>query len=194
MKKRPFTLLFFTLILATFNACLGLQKYKAPGGNEPRAFVKLQYATLNYLPGTDLYVQMTIQEENGKKLLAYEKSYGTLSKNLPTPKLETVSIPIHIDKPATFRMKLYFHWIIIQQYMETVYVNNSTRTRWKTRPIHHTRGCEAAVRLLPKKNQLYLLDYSNQDIDKHCTIKAYRQSFSGKGKFKLLTTGEKTKD
>ena len=54
----------------------------------------------------------------------------------------------------------------------------------------HSRGCRASVKFTPDKNGVYLLDYANTNINRGCTVQAYRQVPIEGGRFKLSAVGK----
>ncbi|MEE8433304.1 MAG: hypothetical protein V3S64_00815, partial [bacterium] len=60
---------------------------------------------------------------------------------------------------------------------------------WEWVTTRDGRGCRDSVEIAPEKDGVYLLDYSNLNIDRDCTVQAYQQVSIAGGSFKLTAVG-----
>lgn len=172
------------------SSCFSIPRYQAPGNNEHTAIIKLKYSYARMMDGKNLRVDMLIKEgKDGEWARGYQKEYGKVI-SINKPALEVTGMKIRTGKISVIKMNLEFHWTTQRMITETRTVNGQAQTanRWVT--DYHRRGCSAGVEFLPVNNKLYLLDYTNPNIDKGCTLSAYEQILEDKGKFRLRIVGQ----
>lgn len=170
--------------------CFSIPKYQVPGHDENTALIKLKYSYAMMLEGKNLRVDMLIKEgQDSKWARGYQKEYGKVS-SINKPVLEIYAMKIRVGKMSLIKMNLDFHWTSQRMITETRTVNGQAQTtnRWVT--DYHHRGCTMGVKFIPVKDKMYLLDYTNLDIDKGCILNAYEQIVESKGKFNLLPVGK----
>ena len=167
------------------SACGFMSAYEPPKDKQPYALVKLKYKYNNVMPGTTLGARMAIRHDAKSKddsfFRAFNKSYGTIHDKKTRHNIPMEGIKIHPDKKTDINLAVYFYWYTTQTY--TTYVNNMPMVQ--TRQVYNEKACTAELSFVPKEGQVYLLDYTNPNIDRGCKATAYQQTKLKNGKFNL---------
>lgn len=169
----------------------GPSKFQPPLDKEPHAVLKLKFKYQGIAAGTTVGARMYIREGAKSKSapfeVAYNQSIGQVvahSKNLDIP---MAAVNVHPGKKTDIQMAVYFYWYTTESYM--IMVNNAPQ--WQTRQVYHERACTAQMSFTPENGHVYLIDYSNPEVDHDCRANVYLQRNYGKH-FKLAKVASST--
>ncbi|MGD8546899.1 MAG: hypothetical protein PVJ10_02950 [Thiohalophilus sp.] len=163
-----------------------MKPYEQPKDKEPYALVKLKYKYSAVKPGTTLGARMQIRHgaksDDDKYSSAFNQSYGPVKNKSSAPKIATEAIRVHPGKKTDMQVAVYFYWYTTQTY--TTYVNNVPMVQ--TQQVYNEASCTADLSFKPEAGKVYLVDYTNPNIDRDCRASAYEQRKLNNGKFKLV--------
>lgn len=186
------TLVIVAAAVLLVSAC-GMRKYTPPKDNEPHAIIKLKYKYGAVAPGTTLGARMHIRHDakSDKEsfAVAYNQSFGGVGDKKTNPDIPMTAVKVRPGKKTDARMAVYFYWYTTQTY--TTYVNNRPQTQ--TTQVYHELACTTQLSFTPQAGKIYMLDYSNPNVDKDCNANAYEQIQQAGGKFKLVKVGDSKK-
>lgn len=171
--------------LGILSGCGMMSAYEPPKDKEPYALVKLKYKYSAVKPGTTLAARMAIRHgaksDDDSYYSAFNKSYGVVQKKSNAPKIAIEALKIHPGKKTDMQMAVYFYWYTTQTY--TTYVNNMPMVQ--TQQVYNEVACTAKLTFTPQAGKVYLLDYTNPNVERDCRASAYEQRKLRNGKFKL---------
>lgn len=178
-----------TGMLLLLSAC-GMSQYTPPQANESHAILKLKYKYSATYPGAALGARMFVRHDatsdSDSFASAYNQTFGSVGDKKTNPDIPMTSVNVHPGKKTDVRMAVFFYWYTTQTY--TTYVNN--RPQLQTTQVYNERACTVEVSFTPKAGKIYMLDYSNPNVDKDCRAHAYEQIPQAGGKFKLVKVGQ----
>lgn len=180
------------IILATAGLAACVAPYKPPKEGEPFALVKMKFAYSTIMRNTSIGSRLQVRQGDGKSnpgkyRPAHNKTHGSSDR---TPRIPIEAIKIHPDKETDVRMAVYFFWYTTETRMVMV----GKVMQPQTTQVYHERSCTAQITFNPKADHIYLLDYSAADVTRNCTTRAYEQTETRGGKFRLRNVGHKTPD
>ncbi len=182
MKRLTFAPL--AALLLALSAC-GPTKYEPPKDNEAHAVLKLKYKyqgiAANTTVGARMYIRHDAKSKSDSYQYAYNQSFGLVTANGHNPEIPMTAVNVRPGKPTDVQLAVYFFWYTTQTY--TVMVNNVPQ--FQTRQVYNERACTAEVSFTPQAGQVYLLDYSDPEVDRDCTANAYLQAHQSGNRFKL---------
>lgn len=193
MKTIKFSLL-LAIALMSLSGCTTMSAYEQPTEKQPHALVKLKFKYTDVQPGTTLGARMMLRhgakKENDKYYSGFNKSYGVVKDESTKPKIATEALKVHPGEKTDVKMAVFFYWYTTQTY--TTYVNN--RPMMQTQQVYNELACTSDLSFQPEAGKVYLLDYSNLNIDRDCSATAYEQSQLNNGEIKLtpVARSEKT--
>lgn len=174
------------IALVMLTGCMTMSAYEPPKDKEPYALVKLKYKYSAVKPGTTLGARMNIRHgaksDNAKYSSAINKSYGQVRDKSTAPKIATEAVKIHPGEKTDMQLAVYFYWYTTQTY--TTYVNNTPMVQ--TQQVYNEVACTADLSFTPTTGKVYLVDYTNPNVDRDCRATAYEQQKLQNGKFKLI--------
>lgn len=172
--------------LGMLSGCMTMKPYEQPKDKEPYALVKLKYKYSAVKPGTTLGARMQIRHgaksDDDKYFSAFNQSYGPVQNKSSAPRIATEAIRVHPGKKTDMQVAVYFYWYTTQTY--TTYVNNVPMVQ--TQQVYNEASCTADLSFKPEAGKVYLVDYTNPNIDRDCRASAYEQRKLNNGKFKLV--------
>lgn len=173
------------LALVTLAGCSTMSAYEPPKEKQPHALVKLKYKYTDVKPDTTLGARMMIRhgarQDDDDYYNAFNKSYGVVKEESPKPKIAIEAMKVHPGDKTDVKMAVYFYWYTTQSY--TTYVNNMPMVQ--TQQVYNEVACTSDLSFLPKAGKVYLLDYTNPNIDRDCRATVYEQIKRENGKFEL---------
>jgi len=171
--------------LGMLSGCGIMSAYEPPKDKEPYALVKLKYKYSAVKPGTSLGARMNIRHgaksEDDAFYSAFNKTYGMVQNKSTAPKIGIEALKIHPGKKTDMQMAVYFYWYTTQTF--TTYVNNVPMVQ--TQQVYNEVACTTQLSFTPQAGKVYLVDYSDPNIDRDCRASAYEQRKLKSGKFKL---------
>lgn len=176
--------------LGMLSGCMTMKPYEPPKDKEPYALVKLKYKYSAVKPGTTLGARMNIRHgaksDDDRYASVFNKSFGQVQDKSTAPKIATEAVKIHPGKKTDMQMAVYFYWYTTQTY--TTYVNNMPMVQ--TQQVYNEVACTADLSFTPQAGKVYLVDYTNPNIDRDCRATAYDQQKLKNGEFKLVRVAQ----
>jgi len=173
------------LALMMLVGCSTMSAYEPPKEKQPHALVKLKYKYTDVKPDTTLGARMMIRhgarKDDDDYYRAFNKNYGVVKADSTKPKIAIEALKVHPGEKTDVKMAVYFYWYTTHSY--TTYVNNMPMVQ--TQQVYNEAACTSDISFLPKAGKVYLLDYTNPNIDRDCRATAYEQIKLKDGKFKL---------
>lgn len=189
--KRFIPLVF--LAAAILSGCNMVSIYEPPKDKEPYALLKLKFKYSGVLPNTTLGARMNIRHDaksdSDSFYSALNNSYGVIQNKKTRHKIPMEGIKIHPGKKTDMQMAVYFYWYTTQTY--TTFINNVPMVQ--TQQVYNEEACTAQVSFTPQAGKVYLLDYTNANINDGCKATAYKQTKLKNGKFRLKLVAKSKK-
>lgn len=181
------------IVLGTLSGCGTMSAYEPPKEKQPYALVKLKYKYSGVKPNTTLGARMAIRHgarsENDNYYSAFNKNYGLVKDESTKPKIAIEALKIHPGEKTDVQMAVYFYWYTTHTY--TTYVNNMPMVQ--TQQVYNEVACTSDMSFTPEAGKIYLLDYTNPNIDRDCRASAYEQIKLKNGKFELKPVAKSKK-
>jgi hypothetical protein len=178
-------------LLLAVSAC-GPTKYEPPKDDQPHAVLKLKFKYQAIAPGTTVGARMYIRHDAKSKSdafeYAYNQNFGEVNTNGHNPEIPMTAVNVRPGKTTDVQLAVYFFWYTTQTY--TVMVNNVPQ--FQTRQVYNERACTAQLTFTPEAGQVYLLDYSDPEVDRDCMANAYQQGRPHGNHFKLAKVASST--
>ena len=188
---RKIALLFITTLAVS--GCSMMSAYEPPIEKEPFALLKLKFKYTSVKANTSLGARINIRHDAQSKddsfYSAFNKTYGVVQNKKTSPKIPMEAIKIHPGKKTDIDMAVYFFWYTTQTY--TTFVNNVPMVQ--TQQVYNEAACTSQISFTPRAGKIYLLDYTNPNINRDCKAIAYNQTKLKNGKFKLKRVAKSKK-
>lgn len=173
-----------------FSGCV--KPYEPPKEGEPAALVKLQYTYASIRPGTTLRVSMAVREggPEGDFAPAFQQDHGRMRRGQASPEIPISAVRLRPQKGTVVSMRLGFWWTTQRWVTTTTRRGNQIITERRLVTDFHEVGCSSAMTFTPLKDHVYLMNFSNPNVNKDCALKGFEQVPAGEGKFRLTPVGK----